>query len=379
MCARSSRTGTRCTSRRCTWWPSSRSTRPPLPDNEVTESTALLRWLADDHFTFLGYREYQLQQIDGDDALRAVPGTGLGILRADQDMSASYGKLPAKVAAKAREKQLLIVTKANSRSTVHRPAYLDYVGVKRFDANGEVVGERRFLGLFSSAAYTESLTRIPVLRDKAQQLIAGAGFSGMSHSGKALMDILETYPRDELFQTSVEELLPVAEAVLHLRERRQLRFFVRRDTYGRFLSCLVYLPRDRYTTQVRERMQDILKSTMGADSIDYTARVSESVLARLHFVIRAAPGRILNDFDESQLETRLADATRSWTDDFLVALHEQFGEETGSRLARTYGDAFPEAYKEDFTPRVAAADVRRMEEVGDRADRPLAVLTGRRL
>ncbi len=337
---------------------------PPLPDNEVTESTALLRWLADDHFTFLGYREYQLQQIDGDDALRAVPGTGLGILRADQDMSASYGKLPAKVAAKAREKQLLIVTKANSRSTVHRPAYLDYVGVKRFDANGEVVGERRFLGLFSSAAYTESLTRIPVLRDKAQQLIAGAGFSGMSHSGKALMDILETYPRDELFQTSVEELLPVAEAVLHLRERRQLRFFVRRDTYGRFLSCLVYLPRDRYTTQVRERMQDILKSTMGADSIDYTARVSESVLARLHFVIRAAPGRILNDFDESQLETRLADATRSWTDDFLVALHEQFGEETGSRLARTYGDAFPEAYKEDFTPRVAAADVRRMEEVG---------------
>ena len=337
---------------------------PRLSANELNEGRALLSWLADDHFTFLGYREYQLQTIDGEDALRAVPGTGLGILRSDQDMSASYGKLPPAVAAKAREKQLLIVTKANSRATVHRPAYLDYVGVKTFDDNGDVVGERRFLGLFSSAAYTESVTRIPMLRDKARQLIQGAGFTPMSHSGKALMDILETYPRDELFQTSVEELLPVAEAVLHLRERRQLRFFVRRDVYGRYLSCLVYLPRDRYTTQVREKMQQILRATMGAASIDYTARVSESVLARLHFVVRAAPGEMLHDFDESELEARLAEATRSWTDDFLVALHEQFGEEEGSRLARIYGNAFPEAYKEDFPPRVAAADVRRLESIG---------------
>ncbi len=338
---------------------------PPLDQTEVSEGRALMEWLANDHFTFLGYREYQLQIVDGEDALRAVPGTGLGILRSDQDMSASYGKLPPAVAAKAREKQLMIITKANSRATVHRPAYLDYVGIKKFDANGDVVGERRFLGLFSSAAYTESLTRIPVLREKAHQLIDGAGFTPMSHSGKALMDILETYPRDELFQTSVEELLPVAEAVLHLRERRQLRFFVRRDVYGRYLSCLVYLPRDRYTTQVRERMQQILKTTMGADSIDYTARVSESVLARLHFVVRAAPGATLLDFDESDLEAKLADATRSWNDDFIACLHEQFGEEHGSRLARIYGDAFPEAYKEDFPPRVAAADVRRMEEVAD--------------
>ncbi len=338
---------------------------PQLDATEVSEGRALMKWLASDHFTFLGYREYQLQSVEGEDGLRAVPGTGLGILRSDQDMSASYGKLPPVVAAKAREKQLMIITKANSRATVHRPAYLDYVGIKKFDGSGDVVGERRFLGLFSSAAYTESLTRIPVLREKAHQLIDGAGFSPMSHSGKALMDILETYPRDELFQTSVEELLPVAEAVLHLRERRQLRFFVRRDVYGRYLSCLVYLPRDRYTTQVRERMQQIMKRTMGADSIDYTARVSESVLARLHFVVRAAPGKTLLDFDEGDLESQLSDATRSWKDDFVAALYDQFGEEQGSRLARTYGEAFPEAYKEDFRPRVAAADVRRMEDVGD--------------
>ncbi len=134
---------------------------PPLPEAEVEETKALLQWLADDHFTFLGYREYVLQAEEGNDMLRAVPGTGLGILRSDQDLSKPAGKLPAAVAAKAREKQLLIITKANSRSTVHRPVYLDYIGVKTFDEQGEVVGERRFLGLFSSAAYTESLSAHP--------------------------------------------------------------------------------------------------------------------------------------------------------------------------------------------------------------------------
>ena len=338
---------------------------PPLDEAEVEQARSLLEWLADDHFTFLGYREYQLETADGDDVLRAIPGSGLGILRSDQDMSPSFGKLPPAVRAKAREKQLMIITKANSRSTVHRPAYLDYVGVKTFDEAGEVSGERRFLGLFSSAAYTESLTRIPMLREKADAVLAAAGFSPMSHSGKALLDILETYPRDELFQTPVDELQPVAEAVLHLRERRQLRLFVRRDTYGRYLSCLVYLPRDRYTTQIRERMQNILRQALGAATIDYTARVSESVLARLHFVVRAAHGEFLRDFDHVELEQRLADATRSWSDDFAAAVHEQFGEEEGTRLTRRYSGAFPEAYKEDFRPRVAAADVRRMEDVKD--------------
>ncbi|MDQ3484830.1 MAG: NAD-glutamate dehydrogenase, partial [Actinomycetota bacterium] len=338
---------------------------PPLAETELDEGRALLAWLADDHFTYLGYREYQLQQVDGEDVLRATPGTGLGILRSDQDMSPSFGKLPPAVRAKAREKQLMIITKANSRSTVHRPAYLDYVGIKTFDEAGEVVGERRFLGLFSSAAYTESLTRIPMLADKASALLERAGYLPSSHSGKALMDILETYPRDELFQTPVDELLPVAESVLHLRERRQLRFFTRRDTYGRYLSCLLYLPRDRYTTQVRERLQRILKRAMGADTIDYTARVSESVLARLHFVVRAKSGETLLEFDEAELERRLAEAARSWIDDLADALVDEFGEETGRRLLRTYGEAFPEAYKEDFSAGVAAADVRRMEDVAD--------------
>src|SRR5690606_5567233 len=179
---------------------------PPLPEEEITEGAALLRWLADDHFTFLGYREYVLDEEGGEEVLRAVPGTGFGILRADPELAVPLSALPEPVRAKAREKVLLVLAKANSRATVHRPVYLDYVGVKVFDADGEVVGERRFLGLFSSAAYTESLTRIPVVRAKAREVIARAGFPAASHSGKALMDVLETYPRDELFHTPVEEL-----------------------------------------------------------------------------------------------------------------------------------------------------------------------------
>ncbi len=333
----------------------------PLPEHEVEEGRALLSWLADDHFTFLGYREYLLEG-EGE-RLRAVPGTGFGILRADQDMSASFGKLPPLVKAKAREKTLLVLAKANSKATVHRPVYLDYVGVKTFDESGEVVGERRFLGLFSSAAYHESLTRIPVIRDKAEQVLEMAGFAPLSHSGKALMDVLETYPRDELFQTPVDELFPIAEAVLHARERRQLRLFVRRDAYGRYLSCLVYLPRDRYTTAVRERIAHILRTQLAGESIEYTARVSESVLARLHFVVRPGKGQQVDGFDEADLERRLAEAARSWRDDLAAAVHTEYGEEKGARLARQYTEAFPEAYKEDFSPRTGAVDVGVLEGI----------------
>jgi glutamate dehydrogenase len=340
-----------------------RENAPPLPAEEVEEGTALLEWLADDHFTFLGYREYHLETHGDDDVLRAVPGTGLGILRADQDMSPSFGKLPPLVKAKAREQTLLVLAKANSKATVHRPVYLDYVGVKTFDESGAVVGERRFLGLFSSSAYTESLTRIPVIRKKAQQVIDQAGFDPLSHTGKALMDVLETYPRDELFQTPVEELAPIAEAVLQTRERRQVRLFIRRDVYGRFLSCLVYLPRDRYTTAVRERIAAILKHQLGGESVEYTARVSESLLARLHFVIRPQRGELVGDYDHADVERRLAEAARSWRDDFQAAVLAEFGEESGAALGRSYAQAFPEAYKEDYPPRTGAADLGRLEAV----------------
>ncbi len=348
---------------------------PPLAAEEVEEGKALLTWLAEDHFTFLGYREYRLESVgdDPDDiSLRAVPGTGFGILRSDQDMSASFGQLPPMVRARARDKTLLVLAKANSKSTVHRPVYLDYVGVKTFDDSGEVSGERRFIGLFSSAAYTESLTRIPVLRQKAKAVLELAGVDVMSHTGKGLMDVLETYPRDELFQTPVPELAKIAMAVLSSRDRRQLRLFIRRDTYGRFLSCLVYLPRDRYNTAVRERLATILKHRLHGESIEYTAKVSESLHAQLHFVVRPPKGEIISDdTDHADLERRLAEAARSWSDDFATAMLGEYGEEEGTRLYRQYTGSFPEAFKEDYPARTGAVDVGRLE--GIKRDEGLAL------
>ena len=333
---------------------------PPLPAEEMEQGAALLRWLAQDHFTFLGYREYALERRDGEEVLVAVPGTGFGILRADP---LAPRVLPDVVAEKARDKHLLVLAKANSRATVHRPVFLDYVGVKKFDESGDVVGERRFLGLFSSAAYAESVRRIPVLREKAEAVMDAVGLDPMSHAGKSLMDVLETYPRDELFQTPVEDLVPIASQVMYTRERRQLKLFVRRDIYGRFLSCLVYLPRDRYNTFVRERIAAILKNQLGGDSIEWTAHVGESFAARLHFVVRPRPGAKIGEPDVADLERRCAEAARSWRDDFVNAVVSTYGEEQGSRLVRMYASSFPEAYKEDYPPQTGATDLGRLEEI----------------
>jgi glutamate dehydrogenase len=341
---------------------------PPLPSDEIRQASALLSWLADEHFTFLGYREYSLEHttIHGqeEEVLRAVPGTGLGILRADQEMSASFGRLPELVKAKAREKTLLVLAKANSRATVHRPSYLDYVGVKTFGPDGEVTGERRFLGLFSSSAYTESLLRIPLIREKAEAVLHHSGFDPRSHAGKALMDTLENYPRDELFHTPVDELAPMAEAAMVARERRGLRMLLRADTYGRYVSVLVYLPRDRYNTGVRERFAQLLKDRLGGESVEFTVRINESTTARVHFVVHMPKGHpIPEGVDAQDLERRLSEASRSWRDDFLSAVIAEYGEEVGLSLGRRYVDSFPEAYKEDFPARTAAVDLGRLEAI----------------
>ncbi len=331
----------------------------PVSEHEVEEARELLEWLADEHFTFLGYREYDFTMEREQGILRGRPGSGLGILRADPKPNS--GKLPPEVSAKAQERKLLILTKANSRSTVHRSAYLDYVGIKQFDANGEPVAESRFIGLLSSTAYTESVMQVPVLRRKALELFRMTGFDPNSHSGKGLLDVLETYPRDELLQAPVEDLLPIVQSVLHMQERRAVKLFVRRDVYNRYLSCLVYLPRDRYTTAVRLKMQEILKDAIGAETVTYAAYVTESVLARVHFVVRMKQGETVGEYDAELVEQKVVEATRAWADDFTAALHAKGGDGAVTQLARKYADAFPEAYKEDFDARVAVNDVTVLE------------------
>ncbi|MGN9783709.1 NAD-glutamate dehydrogenase [Nonomuraea sp. ZG12] len=338
---------------------------PPLEPAEVEDSLDLLRWLADGHFTFLGYREYRLEGGPEGDRLRALPGAALGILRDDKVGSDSFSALPPEVRAKAREKQLLIITKANSKATVHRAAYLDYIGVKLFSAEGEVIGERRFLGLFTHVAYNESISRIPVLRRKLADVLSRAGLTPESHDGKDLIEILETFPRDELFQTSLDQLLPIALGVLRLRERKQVKLFLRRDDYGRYISCLIYLPRDRYTTKVRLQMQEVLIKALGGKTLDYSAMIGESALARLHVVVRGERGKQLPQpsVDVEELEARLAAITRSWEDDLAAALGETTSEEEAPKLLRRYQSAFPEGYKADFPPQMAVVDLRRMEQL----------------
>ena len=338
--------------------------------DEAALARELLGWLNANHFTFLGYREYALVD-DADDAGRTrsrfvpVPATGLGILRADADAPGAFGALPP---ASGRA-DLMVITKDNYKSRVHRPAYLDYLGIRIFDEDGQVTGERRFLGLFSSSAYSESVTRVPVLRQKAAAILRQTGYSEQSHGGKAVMDVLETYPRDELFQARTAELAATVEKLAHLKERRQVRLFVRRDLYGRFLSCLVYLPRDRYTTTVRQRMEEILLRGLGAASVDYTARVSESVLARLHFVVRMPLGEATGEVDLRGLERELALATRSWTDEFADLIADADDPE---RLATLVG-GLPEGYKEDYTPRQAVQDLAALTALAGDHDMSMAL------
>ncbi|MEV0427453.1 NAD-glutamate dehydrogenase [Micromonospora sp. NPDC050495] len=338
--------------------------RPPVPEKDITDSVELLRWLAHDHFTFLGYREYRLVDTEGaggGQALEAVLGTGLGVLRSDSPEARSLNSMTPEAHEKVLEKRLLIITKANSRATVHRSAYLDYIGFKIFNEAGDVVGERRFLGLFSTAAYRTSVQELPVVRRKVAEVLDRSGLSLRSHSGKDLLQILETYPRDELFQIKTDDLYHAVIGVLRMAGRRQLRVFLRRDAYGRFISCLIYLPRDRFTTQNRLRMQDILLRELNGVGVDYTTRVTESMLARVHFIVRTDPSNPPGQIDADLLAEELADATRLWDDDYRLVLERKLGDEQAKHLFSRYADAFPEGYKDGHTPYEAMKDLAKLE------------------
>jgi glutamate dehydrogenase len=334
------------------------------PADDPAEAAALLRWLVDGNFVFLGARDVDLLPGRGKAAARAVHGTGLGVLRSDTDMSEPVVGTPE--ASRAPERQLLAVTKADARSTVYRRAWLDLVAVALPTGDGDTVRQHRFVGLFPSAAYTSSVLDVPLVRRRVETVIDRSGVPVDSHTGKELLDVLETYPRDELLQVGPDELLPVAMAVLHLQERRQTRLFLRHDATGRFWSALVYLPRDRYTTEVRTRMQELLLTRLGGTSIEYTARSTESVLARLHFVIRVPVGRNGSPkpmaVDVDGLQAELAAAARSWTDDLTDELAARYGADAERMLARV-ADAFPAAYQNDFTAERAVDDLARLESL----------------
>ncbi|MCW2723139.1 MAG: gdhB1 [Frankiales bacterium] len=323
---------------------------------EAVDARELLRWLIDQHFTFLGYNEYVREP---GQALRVVAGSGLGLLRPDGGVAATIGD---PVAADAGDdRPLLTLTKAGVRSTVRRRSYLDDLAVRTFDVAGELVGVRRFVGLFGAEVDSESVTRIPLVRRKVAEVLARSGYPAESYSGRELIAILETLPRQELFRASVTDLLHIALEVLPQRERRRVRLFLRRDEAGHYLSALVFLPRDRYTTRVRMAMAQVLRQTFGADSVEFTARVSESALARLHFVVRLGGAQPApSDVDRASVEARLSSVARSWSDELSEAAVRRLGQQQAGPLLSVYADAFPEAYKEDFPATVAVTDAGRL-------------------
>ena len=324
----------------------------------VRASAELLEWMQDGHFTFTGYRQYVLQHGDNGQVLVPVEGTGLGILRSEDH------RPPAPLSPAGRNQieapTPLVITKANSRSRVHRPVYLDYVAVKTYGENGRVTGEHRFLGLWDARAYTTPVGDIPLVRDKARAVLELSGFPQDSHSGAELQQILETYPRDEMFQIGVEELWEICRQILQLQERRRTRMFLRPDVFGRFMNVLVYLPRDRYNTSVRGRIQDMLMEALDGESIEFQVRLTESVLARLNFRIRMPRHRELGpSVDAEALEARLVNTVRSWKEGVDQQAVVAFGEDSGLEQARLWDEAFPPEYRVAYEIDDALQDITR--------------------
>jgi glutamate dehydrogenase len=343
--------------------------RNAVPRAELEEGRAYLDWLMNDHFTFLGCRDYVLERAAGEDVLRIVPGSGLGILRErGETQSVSFAGLPPEARKRARVKELLVLIKASSRSTVHRSGHLDYVGVKHFNAAGEVTGETRFLGLYTHTVYAENATQVPILRRKLAAVIERAGLLPAGHSGKALASILESYPRDELLQISAEDLYTHAMAILQLGERQRLRLLVRQDAYSRFVSCLIFAPRERYNTELRIRFQQILTEAFDGVSSEFDVDLSASAIGRILMRIATKPGAMLRTPDVKALEKRLADAMRRWEDDLHAALVERHGEERANQLYAVYASAFPASYREEYAVQDALADIDMIEKLDPKTD-----------
>jgi glutamate dehydrogenase len=330
---------------------------PPVSPTELAEVRDFLRWLEDDNFTFLGYREYVF-----DGAAEPV-GAPLGILRDEahpvfgglRELSA----LPPDVQEFMRRRELLVITKSNRRSTVHRTAHMDAIGIRRFAPTGEVVGIRLFLGLFTSLAYSRNPRSIPLLRLKVRRIVERAGLAPTSHDGKALLHILDTFPRDELFHSDEDQLFDAAIGILNLQERQRIALFIRYDPLERFVSCLVYVPRERYDTALRQRFVAILEKAFAGELSNFYTHVDESPLARIQFIIRTRRGSV-PAVDHQALEKQLAEAGRSWSDRFEGAAVAAFGEEGAhARLHRL--QSFPITYQARTEASQAIADLPRIE------------------
>ena len=342
-----------------------RENQPPAAPEEIDESLAFMQWLKNNHFTFLGARDYVFEKANGHDQLRPLVDTGLGVLRRDDRRIVRRGQDRAVLTPEVRgflmQPSPLIITKSIERSMVHRRVQEDYIGIKRFNRSGQLVGERRFVGLFTSHAYNESPRNIPFLRRKVANVTYRAGLPKSGHRAKALAQVLETFPRDELFQISEDDLLRIAPGIAYLSDRPRTKAFLRFDTFHRFASALVYFPADKFRGGLVRTLGTILTETLGGRLSAAYPHTEEGQLTRIHYLIDLEGGR--REFDEPALQARLEKAVRLWSDDFSETLHATMPGDRAESLFARYGSAFSEGYREAFNAAEAIADIAKLEEV----------------
>lgn len=331
--------------------------------DQLHEIITFLRWLAADNFTFIGCAEYDfVEEKNKHLMMQYVPGSGLGVLSESRklNLSRDVDKMYPDAKAMILGPDVMLLGKTDTEATVHRPAYTDFVAIKVFDADGHLTKIIRFLGLYTSVVYNQSVETIPYIRKKVSRIFNMAAFPKNSHDGRALLHIIDTLPRDELFQARDTELYEFAIGILHLQERQRIKLFMRRDIYGRYFSCLVYVPREIFNSQLRNKMQLILLQDLDGQSVTFETQFSESVLARIHFIIRVNPNSQIH-YDPKVLEAKLVESARTWNDDLYSALNTQYGEEKANALFKVYENAFPASYKEIFSAQVAVIDIQHIE------------------
>jgi glutamate dehydrogenase len=329
------------------------------------EACEFIDWLGHNNMTLLGYEYLVVDRSSADIQVATVGEHSLGTLRqrqtrGKQDLLLDFENNSE---LELRGKQLSF-SKSRQRSRVHRQAYPDYVEIREYDSDGFVVGQHRFIGLYTSSVYTMDPKSIPILRRKVASVIEYSGLAMSEHDGRELVRVLELFPRDELFQSSIAELSETAQAVNRIQERRHTRLFVRRDMHGKFINCLVYIPRDQYNTKQRLEIQRILTTTFDAEESEFTTQFSESILVRCYFVLRVDPSRDVS-FDSVEIEEQIVQATTAWEDRLRARLIEEFGEERGEQHAADLATGFPPGYRDDFDPRVGVLDVGKIQQLID--------------
>ena len=330
----------------------------------VKESREFLVWLRDNNFTFLGYSEYEFGEENGKKFLREKVEKRLGLF-AHKGGEANYSKADDLNPGMARfhlAPQVLTFSKSSVRSRVHRQSYSDYVVVKQFNDKGDVTGEMRFLGLYTSSVYIVSPSTIPLVRHKVSKVFERTGLSPHSHDGKSLQQILDTFPRDELFLSNSSELFETSTAIASINERYMTRLFMRHDPFGKFITCLIYVPRDVFTTQMRLRIQKVIGEAINSTESEFNTYFSDSILARVHLVFKLDQ-RFPLEYSQEKLERKIREIARSWEDNLQASLVESHGEEKAMRLLHEYHDAFSSSYKEYFESRTAVHDIASISEL----------------